>query len=240
MGYSPTLGRWLEEDPAGYVDGANLYQMELGNPVLYTDPTGTETVQERESRLWQDQQGRAQKAFDYWAKFLDLRMGNNTSGGPISDDCKKKFMLVIRAISWVESQHGTAGAQQPGSDPIQSGNPNDTWWQTLLGNKGNGDRFIGGPNVGKWWASELPGATGYPVPKNGHNDAAFNADLSYFWGVPYLIHLINKHNGKTYTCGKCDLNQMLEDAAAYNGQGRGAGDPEYLNKLKQAVKLIQG
>ena len=38
--YSPTLGRWMEQDPAGYVDGANVYQMELGNPVDGVDPFG--------------------------------------------------------------------------------------------------------------------------------------------------------------------------------------------------------
>jgi len=38
--YSPTLGRWTTADPAGYVNGPNLYQMELSNPVAELDPTG--------------------------------------------------------------------------------------------------------------------------------------------------------------------------------------------------------
>jgi RHS repeat-associated protein len=38
--YSPTLGRWLQQDPAGYVDGANLYQEVRSNPVNGTDPQG--------------------------------------------------------------------------------------------------------------------------------------------------------------------------------------------------------
>ncbi|MFG0328772.1 MAG: RHS repeat-associated core domain-containing protein [Phycisphaerales bacterium] len=38
--YSPELGRWLEEDPLGYVDGPNLYQYVAGNPARYFDPTG--------------------------------------------------------------------------------------------------------------------------------------------------------------------------------------------------------
>src|SRR5205807_7872868 len=29
--YSPSLGRWTEPDPAGYIDGANVYQMEGSN-----------------------------------------------------------------------------------------------------------------------------------------------------------------------------------------------------------------
>lgn len=38
--YSTTLGRWVQQDPAGYVDGANLYQFLTSAPVSLTDPTG--------------------------------------------------------------------------------------------------------------------------------------------------------------------------------------------------------
>jgi len=38
--YHPTLGRWLERDPAGYVEGMNLYQYVSSNPANLTDPMG--------------------------------------------------------------------------------------------------------------------------------------------------------------------------------------------------------
>jgi hypothetical protein len=38
--YSPELGRFLSPDPAGYIDGPNLYQAFLGNPVNFSDPYG--------------------------------------------------------------------------------------------------------------------------------------------------------------------------------------------------------
>ena len=38
--YSPVLGRWMEQDPAGYVDGGNLYAVEDDNAVNNTDPSG--------------------------------------------------------------------------------------------------------------------------------------------------------------------------------------------------------
>ena len=41
--YSPTLGRWMQEDPAGYIDGPNRYQLELSSPTNKLDPTGTES-----------------------------------------------------------------------------------------------------------------------------------------------------------------------------------------------------
>jgi hypothetical protein len=38
--YSPTLGRWMQQDPLGYVDGMSLYESVLSNPSRYTDPQG--------------------------------------------------------------------------------------------------------------------------------------------------------------------------------------------------------
>src|SRR5437588_458005 len=38
--YSASLGRWGEQDPAGYVDGANLYQFVTSNPLGKQDPLG--------------------------------------------------------------------------------------------------------------------------------------------------------------------------------------------------------
>jgi RHS repeat-associated protein len=40
--YHPTLGRWVQRDPAGYVDGMVLGQYVASNPVKYSDPTGKE------------------------------------------------------------------------------------------------------------------------------------------------------------------------------------------------------
>ena len=38
--YNPTLGRWLTPDPAGFIDGTNLYQYAYNNPLSYNDLTG--------------------------------------------------------------------------------------------------------------------------------------------------------------------------------------------------------
>ena len=38
--YSPTLGRWIERDPAGYVDATSLYEYGRSNPLVHIDPTG--------------------------------------------------------------------------------------------------------------------------------------------------------------------------------------------------------
>ena len=38
--YSPSLGRWMQQDPAGYVDGGNLYQYVGSSPQEWVDPLG--------------------------------------------------------------------------------------------------------------------------------------------------------------------------------------------------------
>ncbi len=38
--YSPTLGNWVEQDPAGYVNGANVYSSDSGRPAAVADPMG--------------------------------------------------------------------------------------------------------------------------------------------------------------------------------------------------------
>jgi RHS repeat-associated protein len=38
--YSATLGRWVQQDPMGYIDGASVYQAMLSNPTTKLDPTG--------------------------------------------------------------------------------------------------------------------------------------------------------------------------------------------------------
>ena len=44
--YSPTLGRFLQTDPAGYVDGPNWYAYVANDPVNGTDPSGLTYVQD--------------------------------------------------------------------------------------------------------------------------------------------------------------------------------------------------
>ena len=42
--FDPELGRFISQDPLGYIDGPSLYQFALNNPVNFADPTGR-TVQ---------------------------------------------------------------------------------------------------------------------------------------------------------------------------------------------------
>jgi len=44
--YHPTLGRWLQRDPIGYVDATNLYGYVRSDPVGRRDPRGLEAIKE--------------------------------------------------------------------------------------------------------------------------------------------------------------------------------------------------
>ncbi|WP_458374563.1 RHS repeat-associated core domain-containing protein [Pseudomonas laurylsulfatiphila] len=48
--YAPWLQRWINSDPAGYVDGANLYRMTKNNPITFLDDDGLITKSDRAER----------------------------------------------------------------------------------------------------------------------------------------------------------------------------------------------
>lgn len=51
---STTMGRWMQQDPAGYVDGENMYSSFGSNPVVYADPSGTTIIQMDETAIYQE------------------------------------------------------------------------------------------------------------------------------------------------------------------------------------------
>ena len=217
--------------------------------LLFTAPAGRRllaTQAQTEAQLWNVQKVRATSALTFWTKFLGLREGQQNTEA-LSDQYRDHWLCLIRAVSWVESKHGTAGANQPVRDPMQAGNPADAWWKSLTHQSGNSDRFVRGPGLTpNYWAHELPDATknraGFPANgklgkltdvKKGHKDAGFNPEMSYMWGVVYLLHRTNTQtsSGRTFKCGVYSKDRLMKGAVAYNG----GGDPMYKNKIQQAL-----
>ncbi|HEV2292459.1 MAG TPA: RHS repeat-associated core domain-containing protein [Tepidisphaeraceae bacterium] len=50
--YSPTLGRWVQQDPVGYVDGVNLYEFAGTAPLTNIDPLGTDYTNNTGQDQW--------------------------------------------------------------------------------------------------------------------------------------------------------------------------------------------
>lgn len=201
----------------------------------------------REAELWAAQEPIATAALRFWSRFLGLRMGAGT-GQPLDHAALNRLQQIVRAVSWVESKHGTAGTNYPAEDPLQCGNPKDVWWRELTGQTASQDRFVRGPGLSNLWASELPTSVkadtefaagarleALMAKKMGHSDSGFSPTHSYWWGIPYLLHRVNTEAGdKTYQCGSLSRRRLLDGAAAYNG----GGDAAYPRKLEEALALI--
>ncbi|MBV7336891.1 RHS repeat-associated core domain-containing protein [Chloroflexi bacterium TSY] len=60
--YDPILGRFLQCDPADMVDGTNLYTYTNNNPLVFSDPSGTDARPEQEHPSTQTKIARIQEA----------------------------------------------------------------------------------------------------------------------------------------------------------------------------------
>ena len=96
-----------------------------------------------EASKWAVHSARAEAAFAFWKSFLELRVGA-ANDQPLTGVQANRFNTTIRAVSWVESRHGTGSGTEPGRDPMQCANPADVWWMELTGQTTEEDRFIGG------------------------------------------------------------------------------------------------
>lgn len=241
------------EEPMGYVDGQNLYQYVTSNPVNLVDPLGLQAGNEGAlyNKLGMD--ATIDAYISFWVDWLGVA---DQERNAIGDDCKARLKCMVRAMLWVESKHGTAGQNQPARDPMQSGNPRDQAWPHVSNQP---ELAIGGqlgprpirrgalPGVG--WA-DLPGTVAKDpklpkgidptaLPKGGHNDPAFNKDMSVFWGILWYFQKMNQDNpaGKgpkaAWNCQDCSWEHLIAGAVRYNG----GGDPMYKQKIEEALQL---
>jgi len=69
--YAPWLGRWTACDPAGMVDGANLYAYVTGNPIRLSDPTGHEGADPKETGIRTLSSSEVKQSSEKYQPFFD-------------------------------------------------------------------------------------------------------------------------------------------------------------------------
>src|ERR1700727_31959 len=186
---------WAQR-PGGETLKAKAGRLEIGS-----DPA--------EQQAWDAVLTAAQKALNFWNSFIGLQSGTD----PLSTDALARLLCIVRAVSWVESRHGTGAGSSASADPMQCANPSDSWWRELTDCTRPQDRFVGGTGKANYNACELPDKAAadstFPPeaklsnlsdPASGHDDANFRSAgklpfMSYGWGIPFLIQKINKTAG---------------------------------------------
>jgi hypothetical protein len=204
-----------------------------------------------EATAWGAQSAVALAAFAFWERFLGLGVqtgpGKPVPTREISGDERTRLLTILRAVSWVESRHGTGAGRSAAVDPMQCAHPQDAWWREITAQVAQFSYFDRNLGLKDVYSRALPGeaeaATGWPNgvrldvlddPLNGHRDAHFDARFSYYWGVPWLIHRINRH--PVHLCKDFSRKALIKGAVSYNG----GGDANYSTKIEDALELIGG
>jgi len=145
--YHPTLGRWLERDPAGYVEGMNLYPYVSSNPVALTDPMGlcggtaptpdeeearyqeylaeqTASTEDQEMQRYEEyvaeQAGQAAEAGAYLGPVLRAPTGNEVPMAPQGASALPQWLLQLDAAgSWAPWLPGFMGNGNPLHQVVQ-------------------------------------------------------------------------------------------------------------------------
>jgi len=198
-----------------------------------------------ESDLWKVQATTAKQALDFVINFLGCRM-NGSDSDALDATARDRLLAILRAVSIVESRHGTVGKNQPKRDPLQCGNPGDVWWKEFTDQLGTGSRFIRHPSFKQnYWANEVgdgaeKAASFPPAAKrsllatlnDGHKNTGFAPAHSYVWGTLYLIHRINHAGGDpSYQCGDLSRDRLIDGAVSYNA----GGVADYRDRLVAAL-----
>ena len=102
--YAPWLGRWTSSDPAGFVDGLNLYRYARNNPATLSDPSGTDPPP-RDVQWIVPPNVTTEEQFSAWATRTGIQYSGAAGYNPQT--------RVWSVESWTRVQPGVGGPAQP-------------------------------------------------------------------------------------------------------------------------------
>lgn|GEM_PF-5177212 len=227
----------------------------------------------KEDEAWKQQgmEGKVKQYLNFWLNWLGAKATPNAQTNPradVSEDCLKRWLCLIRAVSWAESLHGTGTGNQPARDPMQIGNPADAGWKALKGVAAQPEKpYREGDLKGVPDFKDVPGridedAKGIEcdkvpdskavgeisnIPANsGHKDQRFTKELSYFWGILWLIQKVNNDRRNadctipnnvrsTWNFQCCSWDDLIH-GAAYGYNAKPGKEEDYKTKITNALE----
>jgi len=114
--YHPTLGRFAQRDPKGYVDGMSLYEYVRSSPLTKVDPDGTEF------HVVEAEQNESKDKPQYTPKTKDVKKPDGTiEKVPIVKDYVDKVKEMAKAVKEIPEEDFTA--RQKAGEVVWDGKP---------------------------------------------------------------------------------------------------------------------
>ena len=157
--YHPTLGRWLQRDPLGYVDGMGLYEYCQGGPGSATDPSGLSS---------RTQLVTAARNYENVCRSLAKNLEAKTEDEQDSAEKKKLLNAAEKLRQMADRAARIARLLEQGVGGLGGSSEDAPWWQNALGSAANHlmdagfgslsfglmDRALSGMNAG-WGKAEM-------------------------------------------------------------------------------------
>ncbi|GAB3959988.1 hypothetical protein GCM10027614_80690 [Micromonospora vulcania] len=156
--YAPWLGRWISTDPAGLVDGPNLYQYVSGSPVGDTDLTGTEGDSNAHTSTYTPSRPQLTSTDDALNHLASLAPDCKVSN--VDQDKTLPVALVVRGDKMVMVVNGKEVSSQraPTDQPDPEPSAPSDWPDSVPDEGGHSGYFAAGAAYG--WLQHQAGISG--------------------------------------------------------------------------------
>lgn len=238
--YAPWLGRWLNPDPAGTVDGFNLYWMVRNNPIKYIDTMGLLTDAAKSAIEKKYKEKREKKGYftkrEKKAKFTKWAYKEYGKGGD-ENIFRARVELFVEKGVWFEAParycpptpHEAADAKAQSAKreaELDEGRAAILFYQYASPSVNAGARKITG-NPLESEVNELSGALGEVRKANTQAKGVIDAMASLSKGGPQRIAQVL--HGLILKNAESKQSKGIEFATTWSGQRM---TPDALNSLK--------